>query len=202
MSTFAKYPATPSGGGGGSGDAFTIIQTDQGTYPTATGPNDALTLEGLSNTLVTVGNSGTDTVGLQVLGILAQTGTRAFINSDSGVTISGDTLTPRAPALAGWVDIYSTGRFRFLNPNVSTSAALLEVSNRIIFRFSQCFPDDNQYDIGFNGSGLERPRNVYLGGTVKAPNLGVYADNAAAITGGLAAGDFYRTSTGVVMVVY
>ncbi len=33
-------------------------------------------------------------------------------------------------------------------------------------------------------------------------NLPVYADNAAAIAGGLAVGRFYRTATGVVMVVY
>lgn len=32
--------------------------------------------------------------------------------------------------------------------------------------------------------------------------LPTYADNAAAKTGGLTAGDFYRTSTGVLMVVY
>jgi hypothetical protein len=31
-------------------------------------------------------------------------------------------------------------------------------------------------------------------------NLPTYADNAAAIAGGLPIGDFYRTSTGVVMV--
>jgi len=37
---------------------------------------------------------------------------------------------------------------------------------------------------------------------VKEPDLPVYADNAAAITGGLEAGDPYRTSTGIRMVVY
>jgi len=31
---------------------------------------------------------------------------------------------------------------------------------------------------------------------------GEYADNAAALTAGLVAGQFYRTSTGAVMVVY
>lgn len=33
-------------------------------------------------------------------------------------------------------------------------------------------------------------------------DLPVYADNAAAISGGLTAGEIYRTSTGVLMVVY
>lgn len=38
--------------------------------------------------------------------------------------------------------------------------------------------------------------------TLKVRNLKVYADNAAALAGGLSAGQFYRTSTGTVMVVY
>jgi hypothetical protein len=33
-------------------------------------------------------------------------------------------------------------------------------------------------------------------------SLPVYSDNAAAISGGLTAGEIYRTSTGVLMVVY
>ena len=38
--------------------------------------------------------------------------------------------------------------------------------------------------------------------TVNIKTLPVYADNSAAITGGLIAGDLYRTSTGVVMIRY
>jgi len=33
-------------------------------------------------------------------------------------------------------------------------------------------------------------------------NNNVYADNTAALAGGLKKGDFYRTSTGVVMIVF
>lgn len=40
------------------------------------------------------------------------------------------------------------------------------------------------------------------GGRLNVPTLPTYADNAAAVAGGLAAGDMYRTSTGVVMVRY
>lgn len=36
---------------------------------------------------------------------------------------------------------------------------------------------------------------------INIPNLAEYADNAAAVTGGLVTGDLYRTSTGVLMVV-
>ncbi len=47
-------------GGGGTGAAFTVIQTDTGTNPVATGPNDTLTLTGTQ--IKTAGNSATDTV--------------------------------------------------------------------------------------------------------------------------------------------
>jgi hypothetical protein len=39
-------------------------------------------------------------------------------------------------------------------------------------------------------------------GAIKNPGLPVFADNAAALAGGLVAGDMYRTSAGVLMVVY
>ena len=39
-------------------------------------------------------------------------------------------------------------------------------------------------------------------GTLTLSNLPVYADNAAALGGGLTAGQIYRTSTGVLMVTY
>lgn len=39
-------------------------------------------------------------------------------------------------------------------------------------------------------------------GNFDIATMEVYADNAAAITGGLSAGDIYRTSTGALMIVY
>jgi len=64
----------------------------------------------------------------------------------------------------------------------------------------------------FYTNGLERLRitsagNIGIGtGTptskLQVVGLPVYADNAAATSGGLTAGAFYRTSTGVLMVVY
>ena len=39
-------------------------------------------------------------------------------------------------------------------------------------------------------------------GTINFSSVAVYADNAAAITGGLATGDVYRTSTGQLMIRY
>jgi len=53
----------------------------------------------------------------------------------------------------------------------------------------------------------KRPGNLSIGTTSPNSKLAVtglpeYADNAAALGGGLTAGDFYRTATGVLMVVY
>ena len=46
-----------------------------------------------------------------------------------------------------------------------------------------------------SGGGSERPVRI-TAATLKLPNLPTYADNAAATTGGLVAGDVYKTATG------
>lgn len=51
------------------------------------------------------------------------------------------------------------------------------------------------YQVGTNDVNL-------LNGQLRLPNLSVYADNTAALAGGLTAGTLYRTSTGQVNVVY
>jgi hypothetical protein len=43
---------------------------------------------------------------------------------------------------------------------------------------------------------------LHVVGQVRVDGLPEYADNAAAIAGGLSAGRFYRTATGILMVVY
>lgn len=43
---------------------------------------------------------------------------------------------------------------------------------------------------------------THLAGPVMLPNLPVYADNTAALAGGLTAGRVYRTATGVMMIAY
>jgi hypothetical protein len=52
------------------------------------------------------------------------------------------------------------------------------------------------------GAQTATARAIFGPNGVNLPNLPTYADNAAATTGGLAAGDVYRTSTGVLMVRY
>jgi hypothetical protein len=56
--------------------------------------------------------------------------------------------------------------------------------------------------IGISTNTPDIATKLHVVGQVRVDGLPVYADNAAAIAGGLAAGRFYRTSTGVLMVVY
>jgi hypothetical protein len=50
------------------------------------------------------------------------------------------------------------------------------------------FLDPNDYAIYVNGAA-----KTHLGGPLRVAGLLVFANNAAAIAGGLVAGDFYRT---------
>lgn len=59
---------------------------------------------------------------------------------------------------------------------------------------------ERQLNVKLNEN-LDRMRQR-INGLIINPSLPVYADNAAASTGGLVEGEFYRTSTGTVMVVY
>jgi hypothetical protein len=51
------------------GDAFTIIQTDTGTSPTATSPTSTLTLHNSDGTVSIAGDSGTNTVTINTVGL-------------------------------------------------------------------------------------------------------------------------------------
>jgi hypothetical protein len=79
-----------SSGGGGGGNAFGIIQTPSGTFPTAGVPSDVLTLTSSDSTLSIVGNATTDTVDITLgtSGVTAGTYlvTGATIDSKGRVT--------------------------------------------------------------------------------------------------------------------
>jgi len=57
------------------------------------------------------------------------------------------------------------------------------------------------FGTGAGASPTERMR-IKSDGTINFPNVAVYADNAAAKTGGLVDGDVYRTSSGDLKIVY
>lgn len=82
-------------------------------------------------------------------------------------------------------------------------------ANAQTFRVYNTFTDASNYERGFlkwnsgvfeigtegAGTGSEQPVRI-TAATLNIPNLPTYADDAAAGTGGLAAGDVYKTSTG------
>ncbi len=82
-------------------------------------------------------------------------------------------------------------------------------TNAQTFRVYNTFTDASNYERGFlrwssnvfevgpeaAGTGTTRPMRI-TAATLKLPNLPTYADNAAATTGGLVAGDVYKTATG------
>lgn len=62
--------------------------------------------------------------------------------------------------------------------------------------------DSNRIDFQIDGDGKVGIGKTSPGSKLAVYGLIAYANNAAAIAAGLSAGDFYRTPTGVVMVVY
>jgi len=87
--------------------------------------------------------------------------------------------------------------------------ALRNGTNAQTFRLYNTYTDASNYERGFlkwnsnvfeigsegAGTGSEQPVRI-TAATLKLPNLPTYADNAAATTGGLVAGDVYKTATG------
>ena len=74
--------------------------------------------------------------------------------------------------------------------------------------------DDGVVALGYSASGISHTglnQNLtiilvaqtgqIIGKLLKLTDLGVYADNAAAVSGGLNTGDVYRTSTGELRIV-
>jgi hypothetical protein len=84
-------------GGGGGGDAFTIIQTDNGTSPTAASSTDTLTLTSSDNSIIIDGDSSTDTVTIREAGLYdaGNSSTAITVDWNNGptqkVTISANT---------------------------------------------------------------------------------------------------------------
>lgn len=89
--SYAPFPLVwgffGSGGGGGGGPAFGVIQTDFGTYPTASGTSDVLTLVSADNTrYYFTGTALTDTITLTVNGLIPPGGNYGQILAKSSGT--------------------------------------------------------------------------------------------------------------------
>jgi hypothetical protein len=103
----------------------------------------------------------------------------------------------------------SIARDTILERDAADTLAQRRTTNAQTFRVYNTFTDASNYERGFlrwssnvfevgpeaAGTGTARPMRI-TAATLKLPNLPTYADNAAATTGGLVAGDVYKTATG------
>ena len=108
----------------------------------------------------------------------------------------------------GATGLYST-RDVVLARDAAGTLAQRNGTNAQTFRLYNTFTDASNYERGFlrwssnvfevgpeaAGTGTARPMRI-TAATLKLPNLPTHADNAAATTGGLVAGDVYKTATG------
>ena len=97
----------------------------------------------------------------------------------------------------------------YLATDAANTLAQRNGTNAQTFRVYNTFTDASNYERGFlrwssnvfevgpeaAGTGTARPMRI-TAATLKLPNLPTYADNTAALAGGLVAGDVYKTSAG------
>jgi hypothetical protein len=99
--------------------------------------------------------------------------------------------------------------FVILNRDANDVLAQRRSTNAQTFRLYNTYTDASNYEraylrwasnvleIGTEGAGTGSEKPVRItAATLKLPNLPTYADNAAATSGGLVAGDVYKTATG------
>jgi hypothetical protein len=123
-------------GGGTGGPSFGVIQTPFGTYPTASGSSDILTLTSSDGSIVITGTALTDTVDLKVS---AGAGTVSSVSNTDGTLSIFPTTGPVVvnmaasgatagtyPILKATVD--SAGRVTYAEDNT-----ILTIINAIIF---------------------------------------------------------------------
>ena len=125
----------PTIAGGGSTNSFVIMQTDLGTYPTATSATDTLTFTSSDNSITITGNSATDTIDLKVAAVGGVSSVNSLtgaltINSgtsgtDFAVNSSGSTITLNLPiASATNTGKLSSTDWSTFNNKVSTSRTI------------------------------------------------------------------------------
>ncbi len=177
-----------------SGTNYRIINAN--THVGANG--QVLFTNGTSNYFKTLGLSDVGVSGLTTNYLVKWNGSD-FVNSN--VFTDNTTLSSNSPLfLVG-------GSFPLIKLNGSQSGSVLYSIRSYIVGLSnggfEIYDDTNSQPrltitpAGNVGIGSNNPTSK-----LQVVGLPTYADNAAASSGGLTAGAFYRTSTGVLMVVY
>jgi len=167
-------------GGGGGGDAFTIIQTDAGTSPVATGPNDTLTLTSSDNSITITGNAITDTVDLIVAGGGSGDVVGPASSTDESMVVfdgaTGKLIKETSPLIGGGINTAdaTTKVFRVTNDNNSNYGfevgkafwTLTSGSRVATFQRGVTTPDYDYVEVSVDSndlSGFKRRKNFYMG---------------------------------------
>jgi len=176
---------------------------------------------GFAGNLLDVQVNGTSQFRVNSAGtIVAPGGARTFA-SFGGINLTGDA----GGAWLGVSTLLNATTFRtngsiifhdgtgtntlLIERDAANTLALRNGTSAQVFRVYNTYTDASNYERGFlrwssnvfevgpeaAGTGTTRPMRI-TAATLKLPNLPTYADNAAATTGGLVAGDVYKTATG------
>ena len=89
--------------------------------------------------------------------------------------------------------------------NFSVTRTFLETrTDGIGIQIGDGYSPGSYFDVSLGGLDTLLPtaRITLTGGTINVRNLPTYADNAAALTGGLGQDDLYKTSSGELRIVY
>ena len=141
---------------------------------------------------VTIGGVGTKAFGTNSIGM----GGGAAESNDSWAWGSQNTYANGANSVAFGSYANSnnfTGCFNFSDFS-ETSFSNNTANNQFMAKYANGFI--------FKTAAATTRMTIKPSGIINISNTPTYADNAAAITGGLVAGDVYRKSTGELMIVY
>lgn len=97
----------------------------------------------------------------------------------------------------GVLDFGFTSTGPYIARNRSTAEAVLRLRNESQTSTGSCLEIESN-----TGGTVTLKASIKKDGTLNLLSNKTFADNAAALTGGLVAGDVYRTSTGQAMIVY
>jgi hypothetical protein len=150
---------------------------------------------------------------LQTTNLGAGSNTLSFRDNSTGICLASSIGILRVSSNFGFG--WASGSANATDPDLTLyrdAAGILAQrngTNAQTFRVYNTYTDASNYERGFlkwnsnvfeigaegAGTGSEQPVRI-TAATLKLPNLPTYADNAAATTGGLVAGDVYKTATG------
>lgn len=139
-------------------------------------------------------------------------GTAVILSPNGGATYSArfSTSTLFTTGTLGLANnVFSSAPDVVLNRDAANILAQRNGTNAQAYRLYNTYTNASNYERGFlqwnsnvleigsegAGTGSEQPVRI-TAATLKLPNLPTYADNTAATSGGLVAGDVYKTATG------